>query len=109
MFRGDHPDLVRAIGRAATIARGLGHPRVGSEHLLFAVNLVGHEAAILSVIRRAEPAGAGAAADRFPPPPRNPLLRLERRLAGPARQRAVVRRYRRTTGRVAMSSQLLTG
>ena len=29
MFRGGHPDLDRVLGRAVTLARDLGHPRVG--------------------------------------------------------------------------------
>ncbi|NUT49088.1 MAG: peptidase, partial [Saccharothrix sp.] len=34
MFRGDHPDLNRALGRALALALDLNHPRTGSEHLL---------------------------------------------------------------------------
>ncbi|PSL53447.1 ClpA/ClpB-like protein [Saccharothrix carnea] len=37
MFRGDHPDLNRTIGRALKLAMDLGHPRTGSEHLLAAL------------------------------------------------------------------------
>lgn len=37
MFRGDHPDLNRTIGRALKLALELGHPRTGSEHLLAAL------------------------------------------------------------------------
>ncbi|WP_308257156.1 Clp protease N-terminal domain-containing protein [Saccharothrix luteola] len=37
MFRGDHPDLNRTIGRALRLALELGHPRTGSEHLLAAL------------------------------------------------------------------------
>lgn len=37
MFRGDHPDLHRTIGRALRLALDLGHPRTGSEHLLAAL------------------------------------------------------------------------
>jgi len=76
MFRGDHPELSRTIGRAWVLARDLGHPRVGGEHLLLALAagggaiaelLAGHgatEDAIRAAARAAEPAGAGAAADR---------------------------------------------
>ncbi|MFD0201496.1 Clp protease N-terminal domain-containing protein [Saccharothrix carnea] len=41
MFRGDHPDLTRTIGRALKLALDLGHPRTGSEHLLAALS-TGH-------------------------------------------------------------------
>jgi hypothetical protein len=75
MFRGDHPDLGRALGRALATARDLGHPRTGSEHLLLALTATGAvsatlahhgatEAAILAAVRQAAPLGAGAAADR---------------------------------------------
>ncbi|GAA3445954.1 Clp protease N-terminal domain-containing protein [Planomonospora venezuelensis] len=75
MFRGDHPELGRALGRAVELARGLGHPRTGSEHLLLslaaggavAAALAEHgaaEAALREAVRRSAPAGAGAAADR---------------------------------------------
>jgi ATPases with chaperone activity, ATP-binding subunit len=76
MFRGDHPDLSRTIGRAWALARDLGHPRVGGEHLLLALTagggtvaelLAAHgatEDAVRAAVRAAEPAGAGAAADR---------------------------------------------
>ena len=37
MFRGEHPELGRVLGRALALARDLGHPRVGSEHLLLAL------------------------------------------------------------------------
>ncbi|MGI5146606.1 Clp protease N-terminal domain-containing protein [Plantactinospora sp. CA-294935] len=76
MFRGDHPDLRRAVDRALARARDLGHPRAGSEHLLLALTATGHpvsaaldrhgatESAIREAVRRAAPLGAGAAADR---------------------------------------------
>ena len=76
MFRGDDPDLSRTIGRAWVLARDLGHPRVGAEHLLLALAAGGDavaellgahgatEDAIRAAARAAEPAGAGAAADR---------------------------------------------
>ncbi|GII03449.1 Clp protease N-terminal domain-containing protein [Planobispora takensis] len=41
MFRGDHPDLSRTVGRALRLARDLGHPRTGSEHLLLALTAEG--------------------------------------------------------------------
>jgi len=41
-------------------------------------------------------------ADRFPPPQRNPLLRAERRFGRLSRQRDIVRRYQRVTGRTAI-------
>ncbi|MFI6510607.1 Clp protease N-terminal domain-containing protein [Streptosporangium sp. NPDC050855] len=37
MFRGDHPELRRRLGLALRLARDLGHPRTGSEHLLLAL------------------------------------------------------------------------
>ncbi|MEU4835970.1 Clp protease N-terminal domain-containing protein [Streptosporangium sp. NPDC023615] len=37
MFRGDHPELRRTLGLALRLARDLGHPRTGSEHLLLAL------------------------------------------------------------------------
>jgi len=37
VFRGDHPDLRRTIGRALKLALDVGHPRTGSEHLLAAL------------------------------------------------------------------------
>ncbi|MET7400644.1 Clp protease N-terminal domain-containing protein [Dactylosporangium sp. NPDC005572] len=37
MFRGTDPELGRAMGRAVAAARGLAHPRTGSEHLLLAL------------------------------------------------------------------------
>ncbi|WP_084476832.1 Clp protease N-terminal domain-containing protein [Actinokineospora enzanensis] len=40
-----------------------------------------------------------ALATAFPPPHRNPLLRLERALGRPARHRDIIRRYHHTTGR----------
>nr|BFE53168.1 hypothetical protein GCM10017745_65950 [Saccharothrix mutabilis subsp. capreolus] len=40
----------------------------------------------------------------FPPPRRNPLLRLERRLGSAIRHRDLVARYQRTTGRAPTSS-----
>ncbi|GIH95603.1 Clp protease N-terminal domain-containing protein [Planobispora siamensis] len=275
MFRGDHPDLSRTVGRALKLARDLGHPRTGSEHLLLALTagstvtrgtvtgstvtegtvtegtvtegtvtegtitgsnvtgsnvtgsndavasiLAAHgatEAAIREAVHRAAPAGAGAAADRdalaglgidldrllgasgaaaldrppvreplfplgaakarrrcarmrpplgldaqaayeaslrlalsrrerdhrpehlalalitldpgvawvlstagidrqalladlaaaFPPPRRNPLLNLERRLARRTRHRDIVRRYQHTTGRTTTSAAAL--
>jgi hypothetical protein len=41
MFRGEHPDLGRTVGRALTLARDLGHPRAGGEHLLLALTTPG--------------------------------------------------------------------
>lgn len=74
MFRGDHPDLHRTIGRAVRLARDLGHPRTGSEHLLAALAhspvadvLLRHGAtaeAIRDAAHLAAPLGAGGAADR---------------------------------------------
>ncbi|MFE2751823.1 Clp protease N-terminal domain-containing protein [Actinosynnema sp. NPDC059335] len=78
MFRGDHPDLDRALGRAFALALDLRHPRTGSEHLLAALAegprgtladvLARHgatPAAIRDAARLAAPLGAGGAADRF--------------------------------------------
>ncbi|GAA1289863.1 Clp protease N-terminal domain-containing protein [Saccharothrix xinjiangensis] len=65
MFRGDHPELGRAVGRALSLARELGHPRTGSEHLLLALaDLTGHGDALRAAVREAPVDGAGAAADR---------------------------------------------
>jgi hypothetical protein len=76
MFRGDHPELRRAVGRALAMARDLGHPRAGSEHLLLALSGTGcavgrvlarhgaTEAAVREAVRQAAPLGAGVAADR---------------------------------------------
>lgn len=209
MFRGDHPELRRTMGRAPALARGFGHPRTGSEHLLLALaDLTGHADALRAAVREVPGDGAGAAADRetlavlgvdlgdllgvvdrppvrepllplgarrarercarpapplgldaqaacaaslrlalarrerehrrehlaltlvaldpgvawllatarvdraalladlaarFPPPRRNPLLRVERRLGHAVRHRGLVRRYERTTGREVAS------
>ena len=76
MFRGEHPELGRVVGRALVVARDLGHPRAGSEHLLLAATMAGGTvatvlaehgataAAVRDAVGRAAPAGAGAAADR---------------------------------------------
>jgi hypothetical protein len=70
MFRGDHPDLGRAMYRGLAAARELGHPRAGSEHLLLALTPTllerfgVSEAAVLEAVCRAAPLGAGVAADR---------------------------------------------
>ncbi|MEY9928623.1 hypothetical protein ABH926_003262 [Catenulispora sp. GP43] len=78
MFRGDDPSLRAVYGRAFSEARSLGHPRVGSEHLLLALAsartdgpiasvLARHDAtatAIRDAVRAAAPHGAGMAADR---------------------------------------------
>jgi hypothetical protein len=66
MFQGDHPAVGRAMLRAYRLAQELGHPRVGSEHLLLALTegpLTGL-GGIEQVVRRAAPDGAGVAADR---------------------------------------------
>ncbi|OHV28454.1 MULTISPECIES: Clp protease N-terminal domain-containing protein [Pseudofrankia] len=84
MFDGDHPDLGRSVGRAQALARGLGHDRVGSEHLLVALATgdgrdsdgshgtvaaaLGRHgataAAVWEALLAAAPGGAGMAADR---------------------------------------------
>lgn len=76
MFRGDHPELSRALGSGLAAARELGQPRAGSEHLLLGLSLAsrrvsavlaGHGATagvIGAAVREAGPLGAGAAADR---------------------------------------------
>lgn len=76
MFRGDHPEVDRILGRALTLARDLGHPRAGSEHLLLALTTASSSvatvlakrgatrAAVQEAVDRAMPAGAGAATDR---------------------------------------------
>lgn len=99
MFRGDHPELSQVIGQSITLARGLEHPRTGSEHLLLALAadssvaavLAGHgatEEAIRQAVLLAAPAGAGAAADRAALAP----LGIEfQRLAGTALDRPPAR------------------
>ena len=84
MFRGDHPDLARAIGRALAPGLDVGHPRTGSEHLLAALAAAApagatvadvlHRrgatpAAIRDAAHLAAPLGAGGAADRAVPAP----------------------------------------
>jgi hypothetical protein len=76
MFRGDHPELSRALRSGLAAARELGQPRAGSEHLLLGLSLTagrvgavlaGHgatAAAIEAAVRAAAPLGAGVAADR---------------------------------------------
>jgi hypothetical protein len=76
MFRGDNDELARTLGRALNLARGLGHPRAGSEHLLLGLaagggaitDVLARHGATRQVLQesacRAAPAGAGAAADR---------------------------------------------
>lgn len=76
MFRGDHPDLRRVVGRAVAMANALHHPRTGSEHLLLALSAAdGRVGAVLGrlgvtgtavreAVCQAAPLGAGAAADR---------------------------------------------
>jgi hypothetical protein len=76
MFRGDHPDLRRVLHSANVIARELGHPRTGSEHVVLALSTAGGavtatldrhgatEAVLQQAVRHAAPLGAGAAADR---------------------------------------------
>jgi len=76
MFQGDHPEVGHAVGRAVAMARELGHPRTGSEHLLLALSASGGAlgavlgrlgvtgTAVREAACRAAPLGAGAAADR---------------------------------------------
>lgn len=79
MFRDDHSEPGRVVHRAVALARELGHPRTGSEHLLLALTtddtpttvvaavLAGHGAtpqAVRQAVDLAAPAGAGVAADR---------------------------------------------
>ncbi|WP_410614669.1 Clp protease N-terminal domain-containing protein [Amycolatopsis sp. lyj-109] len=66
MFQGDHPAVGRVMRRASGLARELGHPRVGSEHLLLALTEgpLSGLGGVEQVVRRAAPDGAGAAADR---------------------------------------------
>ncbi|HEY3843107.1 MAG TPA: Clp protease N-terminal domain-containing protein [Acidimicrobiales bacterium] len=75
MFRGDDVALTQVMQRAIGTARDLGHPRVGSEHLLLALvdprgPLVDvfsthgvTEQTVRNIVIAAAPAGAGAAAD----------------------------------------------
>ncbi|MFD0887432.1 Clp protease N-terminal domain-containing protein, partial [Streptosporangium algeriense] len=48
MFRGDHPELGRTTLTAQALAHDLGHPRVGSEHLL--LSLASGEGAVATVL-----------------------------------------------------------
>lgn len=76
MFGGDDARLSRVMGLAFRSAWELGHPRVGSEHLLLALSLAGGcvgdvlarhgatPAALERAVRAVGPTGAGAAADR---------------------------------------------
>lgn len=76
MFQGDACDLRSAMGAALVMARDLGHPRAGSEHLLLALSAAdgavsailrrhgATEAAIRKAVCQAAPLGAGAADDR---------------------------------------------
>ncbi|MEV6849262.1 Clp protease N-terminal domain-containing protein [Actinoplanes sp. NPDC051411] len=69
MFRGDHPALTRGMGQARVVAGGLGHPRVGSEHLLLALAAEGMLPGVTAygvreAAQLAAPLGAGIAADR---------------------------------------------
>jgi len=75
MFRGDDAELDNLMWRALASARDLGHPRVGSEHLLLALTLSGSRvadvlawhggtgAAIKEAVCAAAPSGAGVTAD----------------------------------------------
>ena len=76
MFKGDHPDLARVMGRALVMSRNMGHSRCGSEHLLLALitaddtlgGVLGRcgatESAVRQAVLMAGPTDAGAAADR---------------------------------------------
>lgn len=76
MFRGDDVQLSGAVGQAIRSARDLGHPRVGSEHLVLALSLTGTAAglvlarhgvtpeAVTPAVIAVAPSGSGAAADR---------------------------------------------
>jgi hypothetical protein len=75
MFHGDDPSLVHTMDRAVRAADEVGHPRVGSEHLLLALTLEdgpladlfrchGITAPALRDIVHTAPLGAGAASDR---------------------------------------------
>ena len=71
MFHGDDADLDSIVRRALATARDLGHPRVGSEHLLLALTLSGSRvanvlalhggtgAAVKEAVCAAAPSGAG--------------------------------------------------
>jgi hypothetical protein len=45
----------------------------------------------------------------YPPPRRNRLLQVERRVGSRSRCRDIVRRYQHTTGRTAVAPSALTG
>jgi hypothetical protein len=76
MFHGDDPALRGLLGRALGTARELGHPRVGSEHLLLALTDCGGQVAtvlawhgatqpaLTAAARQVGEDGAGAASDR---------------------------------------------
>ena len=63
MFRGDDVELTRVLGAAVRAARELGHPRVGSEHVLLAFVERGMVSAdgVREKTRSAAPLGAGVA------------------------------------------------
>lgn len=84
------------------------------EHL--ALGLVALDPGVAWVLDRADVDPQmllGALATAFPPPRRNPLLRVERRLGQRLRQHDIVRRYQHTTGRLATAgpavATLITG
>ena len=55
MFRGDHPEVTRALDRAVAVARELGHPRTGSDNrLLRAGRLVGLRSRHADLVRRSQ-------------------------------------------------------
>jgi hypothetical protein len=101
------PDAAAAYAASLRLALARRERAHRPEHL--ALVLVTLDAGVRTVLAR-----AGVDPDRvlrrvaaaFPPPPVNPVLRCERRLAGDHRRRAIVRRYQRTTGRVVIRGAL---
>lgn len=96
MFRGDHPEVSRALGSGLAVARELGQPRAGSEHLLLGLSLTSRRVSIVlarhgattdvigAAVHEAGPPGAGAAADREVLAPLGIDLARILSLAGPA-------------------------
>lgn len=128
MFRGDHPEVSRALGSGLAVARELGQPRAGSEHLLLGLSLTSRRVSIVALARkerehRAEHLALALAAldpgvgwllrvsgvprsalladlaATFPPPERGRLLAADRRLGLRHRRSDLIRRYQRSTGR----------
>jgi hypothetical protein len=74
----------------------------GPEHLALALVALDPGASwVLSEVGADRTAVLASLLAAFPPPAGHPLLRAARRLGQPSRQRDIVRRYQRLTGRIA--------